>query len=119
MEKEMMEKVNEILKANGRRELSMDEVENVVGGSFSYDRATGMCTINGGTPVTAREFSNFIYTLASTYDSSVAIDTLAEITGFWDQEMAKPKVLSGQEAIDYMEIIMAHFWSVWDGGHKH
>ncbi len=34
MEKEMMEKVNEILKANGRRELSMDELDKVTGGGL-------------------------------------------------------------------------------------
>ena len=32
MDKEMMAKVNEVLKANGRRELSMDEMDKVVGG---------------------------------------------------------------------------------------
>ena len=32
MDKEMMNKVNEILKANGRRELSLDEAGQVVGG---------------------------------------------------------------------------------------
>ena len=32
MDKEMMAKVNEVLKANGKRELSMDEVDKVVGG---------------------------------------------------------------------------------------
>ena len=33
MDKEMMAKVNEILKANGRRELSLDELDKVVGGA--------------------------------------------------------------------------------------
>ena len=32
MDKEMMAKINEALKANGRRELSMDEADKVVGG---------------------------------------------------------------------------------------
>ncbi len=32
MDKEMMDKVNEYLKANGKRELSMDELEKVAGG---------------------------------------------------------------------------------------
>ncbi len=45
MDKEMMEKVNEFLKANGKRELTMDELDQVVGGSFSYNRSTGMCNI--------------------------------------------------------------------------
>ena len=33
MEKEMMAKVNEVLKAHGRRELSLDELEQVSGGN--------------------------------------------------------------------------------------
>ena len=33
MDKEMMNKVNEVLKANGRRELSMDEAAQVSGGA--------------------------------------------------------------------------------------
>ena len=32
MDKEMMAKVNEILRANGRRELKMEDMEQVVGG---------------------------------------------------------------------------------------
>ena len=36
MDQEMMKKVNEVLKANGRRELSMDEADQVVGGDCLY-----------------------------------------------------------------------------------
>ena len=32
MDKEMMEKVNEVLKAHGKRELSLDEMDRVTGG---------------------------------------------------------------------------------------
>ena len=32
MDKEMMDKINEVLKAHGKRELSMDELDQVVGG---------------------------------------------------------------------------------------
>ena len=32
MEKEMMDKINEVLKANGKRELSMDEMDKVSDG---------------------------------------------------------------------------------------
>ena len=32
MDQEIMAKVNEVLKAHGRRELSMDELDEVVGG---------------------------------------------------------------------------------------
>ena len=35
MDKEMMDKVNEILKKNGKRELSLDELDKVVGGETS------------------------------------------------------------------------------------
>ena len=32
MNKEMLDKINEVLKANGKRELSPDELEKIVGG---------------------------------------------------------------------------------------
>ena len=41
MDKEMMAKVNEVLKANGRRELSLDEMDKVSGGNV------GGITVNG------------------------------------------------------------------------
>ena len=37
MDKEMKAKIDEILKANSKRELSMDEMERVSGGSFPAD----------------------------------------------------------------------------------
>ena len=46
MDKEMMEKVNVILKANGRQELSMEDLDKVVGGSFSYSGGD-TCALNG------------------------------------------------------------------------
>ena len=33
MDKEMLAKINEVLKANGKRELSLDELDQVVGGA--------------------------------------------------------------------------------------
>ena len=37
MEKEMLNKINEVLKANGKQKLSMDELKSIVGG----DKGTG------------------------------------------------------------------------------
>lgn len=36
---------------NGMRELSMDEIDQVVGGSYTYDFNTDCITVNGGVPM--------------------------------------------------------------------
>ena len=75
MDKEMMGKVNELLKANGKRELSLDEMDKVVGGvdpefeaqayklgmtlvdAFPYDVAASVyCDMFG---ISQREAKNF------------------------------------------------------------
>ena len=37
MDKEMKAKIDEVLKTNGKRELSLDEMDRVSGGSFPAD----------------------------------------------------------------------------------
>lgn len=41
MDKEMLDKINEVLKANGKRKLSPDELEKIVGGDKGDTGDTG------------------------------------------------------------------------------
>ena len=113
MDKEMMAKVNDFMKANGRRELSMDELDQVVGGSFQYDHSTGMCVVNGGAPVTAEAFTDMIFALASNFGFGIALDTLRDITG-WNCTDAlagnySDGIETGEEAMKKMAVIMTKF----------
>ena len=47
MDKEMMEKVNEVLKARGKRELSMDEMDRVSGGQTCKRDGVYYIVLNG------------------------------------------------------------------------
>ncbi len=119
MDKEMMDKINEVLKANGKRELSMDELDKVVGGSFTYDRNTHMCNING-VPMTAEAFDDMMYTFVEKHNLSVAIASLREITGFDCFEMRDDCAgCSKSEQMGRFAIIMNHFWQVYDGQTHH
>ena len=119
MDKEAMAKVNEILKANGRRELSMDEAENVVGGSFSFDPATGMCIVNG-VPMTAAQFNKTVRNIAMNSCTDIAIGWLHDISGFWDSDMANiAGNETGKEADEIIGVILDHFWRVWADGNNH
>ncbi len=80
MDKEMLAKVNEILKANGRRELTLAETEQVVGGDTQF-----CCYVRdgeyyiksaalGNSEMTLHEFGQMLWTL---YDLAGADATIA------------------------------------------
>ena len=107
MDKEMKAKIDEILKANGKRELSMDELDKVVGGSYSI-KPDGKISINGTTPMTRDEFNNFMYAMAGTYGIDTAVDFMKDVMGY---------VYYGIQN-DNMTIILLRFWNNIDGA-KH
>ena len=72
MEKEMMEKVNEILKANGKRELSMDELDKVVGGDQPIIYHIGQCT-------SEEDINYYVYTFIAGIENSFGKDIAADI----------------------------------------
>lgn len=105
---------------NGMRELSMDEMDKVSGGAFTYDRNTGMCSIDGGAEMTPGEFNNIIYTIARNSNTTAAIEFLINATSFRCTEMHDiPGVATGNEGAQYMGIIMDRFWRVYGEGSKY
>ena len=73
MDKEMKAKIDEILKTNGKRELSMDEMERVSGGSFPADY-----TVNG---YTAAEAGVILQDIYDKYGLDVAAAFAIEVFG--------------------------------------
>ena len=76
MEKEMMEKVNEVLKAHGKRELSMDEMEQVTGGN-SANSVTVF-----GQEMSRDEFDNMMLDTAEQLGYKTAAEMFEMITNF-------------------------------------
>ncbi len=109
MDKELMEKINEVLKANGKRELNPDELDQVVGGSFSYNKSTGMCVVEG-VEMSGAEFSNLLYGIAGNYGFDMAVTTLYKITGFWCDEMHSANKATGNQGINEMRAVLDLFW---------
>ena len=71
MDKEMMEKINEMLKARPRRELTEEETESVSGGAPE--------TVNlGGITMSRMEFLEFIQMIHKEIGRDVALDLLLE-----------------------------------------
>jgi hypothetical protein len=64
MEKEMMEKVNEILKAKGKRELSVDELDQVVGGDQPIIYHIGQCT-------SEEDINYYVYTFIASIEKEL------------------------------------------------
>ena len=85
MDKEMMAKVNEVLKTHGKRELSMDEMEQVVGGStkFStYKRGGGYYIRSealGDVEMTLHEFGELLWGIYNNFSPDVALIWLNEV----------------------------------------
>ena len=71
MDKEMMAKVNEVLKANGKRELSMDELDKVVGGYYVPN-----------TDEERKQLIELAYALTDSYGFDIALDVFMETTGY-------------------------------------
>ena len=101
MDKEIMDKVNEMMKASGRRELSMDEMDQVVGGADAHD-----VWINGKY-YTEGDIYNLFKNITELYGFDIAFDTFCAFTGFSQNE--KPK--SGSDW-DMMSTVLCQYWKV-------
>ena len=73
MDKEMKAKIDEVLKTNGKRELSMDEMDRVSGGSFPADYR-----ING---YTAAEAGGMLQAVYDNFGLDVAVAYAIEVFG--------------------------------------
>ena len=97
---------------NGMRELSMDEMDKVSGGAFTYDYNTESITINGGQPMPWGQFCDMMYTIAEKSSLDTAINYMKDTVGFICSEMS---VTRGMSARDRMGIILDRFDSVIHG----
>ena len=87
MDKEMKAKVDEILKTNGRRELSMDEMDRVSGGSFPADYR-----VNGYTAEEAGGMLQAVYdNLGLDVAEKFAIEVFGVKTGDWRKYMIESR----------------------------
>ena len=116
MDKEIQAKIDVILKDCGRRELSPDELDQVNGGSFTYDPTTGMCSVNGRAPVTAAQFNDAVRNMARTYGAGAAIGWLRETTGFMGSMANHAGNETGEKADEIMGVVLDHFWRVYGSG---
>ena len=97
MDKEMKAKIDEILKANSRRELSLDEMDRVSGGSFPADyRINGYTAAEAGGMLQA-VYDNFGLDVAEAF----AIEVFGVKSGDWREYMIKSRGLNeGRYAVD-------------------
>ena len=83
MDKEMKAKIDEVLKTNGKRELSMDEMDRVSGGSFPADYR-----INGYTAAEAGGMLQVVYdNLGLDVAEKFAIEVFGIISNDWRKFM--------------------------------
>ena len=97
MDKEMKAKIDEVLKTNGMRELSMDEMDRVSGGSFPADyRINGYTVAEAGGMLQA-VYDNFGLDVAEAY----AIEVFGVKTNDWRNYMrASADLNAGRYAVD-------------------
>jgi hypothetical protein len=103
MNPEIKAKVNEILKANGKRELSLDDMDKVNGGA-SWD------TINVyGAEMTEAEFNNMMLTMTEQFGFSVAMEVFQDVTGL-GKGAAVGSGISAKTDKGAMNVVLHDFW---------
>ena len=111
MDKEMMDKINEVLKANGKRELTMEEADQVAGGTVEYNPATGMGVIDGQ-EVDVAAFNKYFMDAAKVFGIESAISGFQSVTGWSCSDMGSDCTgLKGAEASSKMGAILNQFWA--------
>ena len=106
MEKNIMEKVNEVLKAHGRRELSLDEQDKVVGGSVEKGPTPRTVYLNGQL-IDEVGFNAIFINMTKTAGLDVAIKALYNMTGFSCTAMRETGTTN---PLDAMDVILNQFW---------
>lgn len=97
MDKEMKAKIDEVLKTNGKRELSLDEMDRVSGGSFPADYR-----INGYTAAEAGGMLQSVYDqFGLDVAEAFAIEVFGVKTNDWKKfMMASADLNAGRYAVD-------------------
>jgi len=105
MDKEMKAKIDEILKTNGMRELSMDEMDRVSGGSFPADYR-----VNG---YTAAEAGGMLQTVYDQFGLDVAEAFAIEVFGVKSNDWRKYMIESRGRNEAYYAVDM-----IWNKGYN-
>ena len=119
MDNELKAKVDEILKNKDVEKLSKDDLDNVSGGTFSFDPNIEMCCVNGKM-MSAKEFNTLIFSIAQTSGYTIARDMLNSLTGYACSEMSKTYNWGSDKSdMDKMVIVMNRFWANYSGYSKY
>ena len=116
MDKELMDKINEMLKAQGRQALNMDEAEQVVGGSTAVSSGPIPGTVIWNDKVlTKTEFNNTWMSITANFGFDIAKILFVEATGFVCTETNQQYNFSAKDTDnDKMGIILDRFWRTFD-----
>jgi len=106
MDKELMDKMNEALKANGKRELSLDEMDKVSGGNQGLE----YYTLIDGSKVTETELTHSFQTLTAQIGYDAAAVMFCEMTG-----LSKQSIHDSSQDIN---ILLNKFYNMQDKGGK-
>lgn len=101
MDKDMMAKINEALKANDRRELSLDELDKVVGGYVPK------------TDEDKEQLAEMFYAMTDTYGFDVALDMFMQITGYTTYRAG---VKGGGTDRDKMGVVLNGYFTMLEAG---
>ncbi len=101
MDKDMMAKINEALKANGRRELSMDELDKVVGGYYIPQ-----------TDEEKKQLIDLAYALTDSFGFDIALDMFMKTTGYDTYRYG----VSGGTDRDKMGVVLNGYFTMREAG---
>ena len=97
MDKEMQAKVEEFVKSYGRRELSMDEMDKVVGGIFIPQ-----------TDEEKKQLIDYAYALTDAFGFDVALDMFMKTTGYGTYRFG----VSGGTDRDKMGVVLNGYFTM-------
>ena len=106
MDKELMDKMNEALKANGKRELSLDDMDKVSGGVDGV-------TASNGKYFTKKELLEFACDLTQTMGYDVAGRMICEMFGLAPNE---PNMQCGSDSVERMNGLINRIFSIISSG---
>ena len=107
MDKDAMAKVNEVLKANGKRELSMDEMDKVVGGTD---------VLVNGTVKSEGEVYDLAMAMVDSFGYDVAADAFCTMTGLDPYEIKRTRK-GGCSDKENMQLLVYRCMQIYDNIH--
>ena len=103
MDKETKAKVDEFLKAHGGRELSLDEMDKVVGGADAHG------VMLYGTYYSEGDFYDMFMGMTKSFGFDVAFAAFCEFTGF---SVGEVPLGTGGTDLQKMGVVLSQYWLV-------